>query len=161
MRRTEFCLFGGGRGGKEAVKEKKRFAQATYRALAVDAEVGVVLRDLPGLDRGELRDGAEATVLGEGHGDIVERVGEGAHRVLLDRVALVRLLLHLELLERLVADADPRAVRLRLDRWQVIYYWRWRCWSSQPASGLDPRRSMDGGRVECGLGGNSERDTGL
>mmetsp|Transcript_27203 Transcript_27203/g.92600 ORF Transcript_27203/g.92600 Transcript_27203/m.92600 type:complete len:580 (+) Transcript_27203:51-1790(+) len=49
---------------------------------AVDAQVRVLLRELLGLDGRELRDRREARVLREGHGHVVERVGEGADGVL-------------------------------------------------------------------------------
>lgn len=55
---------------------------------AVDAQTGIILLDLLGLNRGESFDGVEARVLGEGHGDGVESVGEGAHGVLFDAGAL-------------------------------------------------------------------------
>ena len=59
-------------------------------SVAVDAERRVVLLDLLGLDLGEGLDGVEAGVLGEGEGDGLQGLGEGAECVLLDGLDLKR-----------------------------------------------------------------------
>ena len=50
--------------------------------VAVDSEEGVLGLELLALDVGELLDGGKAAVLGEGKGDVVKGVGEGADGVL-------------------------------------------------------------------------------
>ena len=48
----------------------------------------VVLGDLLGLDFGEHPDGLEAGVLSQSHGDHLQRIGEGAESILLNRLDL-------------------------------------------------------------------------
>ncbi len=55
---------------------------------AVDAEGGVVLLDLGGLDLGEGADGVQPGVLRQGQRHRLQGVGEGPERVLLDRLDL-------------------------------------------------------------------------
>jgi len=43
----------------------------------------VVLGQLASFHRGQLFDGGQAAVFGEGHGNVVESIGEGSKRVLL------------------------------------------------------------------------------
>lgn len=60
------------------------------RADAVDAQSAVALDRLPALDVGQRLDRVQARVLGQRERDRVERRGEGAHGVLLDRGDLCR-----------------------------------------------------------------------
>ena len=61
---------------------------------AVNAQGGLLLLELPGLDLSHRLDRREAAVLGEGEGDRLQGVREGADGVLLEPCDLVRLLGH-------------------------------------------------------------------
>lgn len=55
---------------------------------AVNTETGVLLLELARLDRGKSLNGAQTRVLGEGQGNSIQRISEGAHGILLNAGAL-------------------------------------------------------------------------
>mmetsp|Transcript_9052 Transcript_9052/g.15310 ORF Transcript_9052/g.15310 Transcript_9052/m.15310 type:complete len:364 (+) Transcript_9052:294-1385(+) len=52
--------------------------------VAVHAKTRVALRQVSGLDVRDLKDGGQASVLRQGHGDVIQRISEGTNGVLFD-----------------------------------------------------------------------------